>query len=162
MTIEGITYNCAEQFIMRAKAILFRDKSAATAILMATDPVAIKALGDRIRRQKDTIWKGKCFDIALTGAMAKFEQNSDLAEFLLSTNHRTLVEGSPHDPWWGAGVHIFNQNIATMETFPGKNNMGRILEKVRDSLRAALPVAQKPPTSPRPSGTPMETASINP
>lgn len=47
---------------------------------------------------------------------AKFTQNSDLADKLLATGERTIIENSKRDSFWGCG-----------KKGTGKNHLGRIL-----------------------------------
>ena len=57
---------------------------------------------------------------------AKFTQNSELAEKLISTGHALLLEGNGwHDTFWGIDD----------KTGEGENNLGKILMKIRDELR---------------------------
>ncbi len=64
---------------------------------------------------KDSIMK-----IALS---AKFNQNKDLGELLLSTGKKTLIENSPYDKYWGIGSDK-----------SGQNKLGLFLMKVRLQL----------------------------
>ena len=57
---------------------------------------------------------------------AKFTQNAGLAEQLIATGDRELVEGNNwHDTFWGADG----------KTGEGENHLGRILMKIRGELR---------------------------
>ena len=53
--------------------------------------------------------------------LAKFEQNSMLADKLKSTNDSIIVEASPVDFIWGIGMAIDNKNILNQDKWPGKN-----------------------------------------
>src|ERR1043165_7353440 len=48
-TIGGQKFNCAEQWMMYAKALLFADGPAASAILATEDPAEQKRLGQTVR-----------------------------------------------------------------------------------------------------------------
>ena len=54
----------------------------------------------------------------------KFTQHGDLAELLVSTNNRKLVERTVNDDYWGDGGDGM-----------GKNMLGRILMAVRTQLQ---------------------------
>lgn len=60
---------------------------------------------------------------------AKFKQHSDLKKLLLSTGHRVLVENAAPDTYWGVGINSKTGKV-------GYNNLGIILMKVRDKIRA--------------------------
>lgn len=57
--------------------------------------------------------------------MAKFSQNQEIKDVLLSTGEALLVENTTEDYYWGCGT---NGN--------GENWLGRILMETRDILRA--------------------------
>jgi len=57
---------------------------------------------------------------------AKFTQNKNLRDILLSTGTEDLVEASPYDSYWGWGPKK-----------DGKNMLGKILMIIRDELRSA-------------------------
>ena len=58
------------------------------------------------------------------GIYIKCRTHAEVAERLLSTGDRRLVEGSAYDYFWGCG-----------RDRRGYNNYGRILMSVRDKLR---------------------------
>ena len=58
---------------------------------------------------------------------AKFTQNPELAELLISTGDALLLEGNGwHDTYWGIDD----------KTGEGENNLGKILMKIRDELKS--------------------------
>ena len=59
---------------------------------------------------------------------AKFVQNRDLAELLLTTGTAELLEDSATDPFWGVGPNG-----------RGENWLGRVLMEVREELAASGP-----------------------
>lgn len=56
--------------------------------------------------------------------LAKFSQNEEIKQILLSTGNDTIVEDSPIDSYWGWGANR-----------SGENKLGRILMIVRDVLK---------------------------
>ena len=69
--------------------------------------------------------------------LAKFEQNPEAAQALMQTKDSFMVEASP-DMYWGCG---HRPNSPSLYDGPanqrwGRNQLGRILMKVRDLLRA--------------------------
>lgn len=56
--------------------------------------------------------------------LAKFQQNAELRQEILSTGSRVLIEDAIHDPYWGWGAsHV------------GENKLGRVLMAVRHVLQ---------------------------
>jgi N-glycosidase YbiA len=55
---------------------------------------------------------------------AKFEQNPELAQWLLETDEAELIEDSVSEPFWGIGPDGGGQNWA-----------GRILMEIREEMK---------------------------
>jgi predicted NAD-dependent protein-ADP-ribosyltransferase YbiA (DUF1768 family) len=62
-------------------------------------------------------------EIMFNGLLAKFSQNIQLKNLLLSTKNATIIENSPKDYYWGIG-----------KKGTGKNMLGKLLMKVRSEL----------------------------
>ena len=65
---------------------------------------------------------------------SKFEQNDELGKALRETKNRLLVEANPNDPYWGAGVSIYSEDIWDIESWKGQNRLGKMLSDLRDEL----------------------------
>lgn len=102
--VDGVEYNCAEQYMMAAKARTFGDGETLGRIMKATQPRQIKSLGRQVRGFDGKAWDAVKFDAVVDGNMAKFSQNPELKSFLLSTGDAELVEASPVDRIWGVGL----------------------------------------------------------
>src|SRR5262245_20586419 len=96
-TVGEHTFNCAEQYMMHGKALLFEDTKTAAEILAAGHPRQHKALGRKVTPFDDRTWCEHREAIVLAGNRAKFTQNAELLELLLATRGTTLVEASPFD-----------------------------------------------------------------
>jgi ribA/ribD-fused uncharacterized protein len=132
--VDGITFNCCEQFMMYHKAILFGDKEYADEIMKSDDPREQKSLGRKVRNFDDKKWKAKCRDIVKRGNYAKFTQNAHLKDSLLATAGTTLVEASPRDTIWGIGLGAKNPKALNRKTWRGTNWLGQALTEVRDEI----------------------------
>ena len=66
---------------------------------------------------------------------AKFGQNVELQEFLLSTGDAILVEASPYDRISGIGIGCEEAMGGGVEQWRGENLLGCALMQVRDYLR---------------------------
>jgi ribA/ribD-fused uncharacterized protein len=73
-------------------------------------------------------WDYIKFDVMVRACYAKFSQNEDLKQLLLSTGDRPIHEDCP-DKWWGGGPNYPN----------GKDLLGKVLMKVRQMLREESP-----------------------
>ena len=69
--VDGVTYNCAEQYMMHQKAVLFGDDAMATKILKSSDPKEQKALGRMVSNFDPDKWDSECRKIVKAGSMAK-------------------------------------------------------------------------------------------
>lgn len=134
-TVDGIVYNCAEQYMMAEKARIFGDEDTRQRILSETDPEKIKDLGREVRAFDPELWNKQKFDVVKKGNQAKFSQNKALLDFLLGTDTRVLVEASPYDRIWGIGMREDNKDILRPDKWYGTNLLGFALMVVRDELR---------------------------
>ena len=132
--IEGIRYNCAEQYMMAQKAKIFGDEEIFEMILKNEDPKEIKALGRKVRGYDPAVWDENKFSVVYEGSYAKFTQNDDLKEFLLSTDGKILVEASPYDKIWGIGLRQGSEGIEDPKNWKGTNLLGFALTQVRDDI----------------------------
>jgi len=132
--INDITFDCAEQYMMYQKAVLFEDYDTAAKILSIDDPRRQKSLGRTVSNFNPDQWNAVVRDIVFRGNMAKFTQDSDLRETLLRTKGTTLVEASPYDKIWGIGLKESDSRALNRETWQGTNWLGQVLTEVRDSL----------------------------
>ena len=141
--IDGICFNCSEQYMMYAKAKLFGDEEIADKILQAEKPGTQKDLGRKVRGFKAEVWDQHARDIVYRANEAKFTQNENLLKRLFKTQGTTLVEASPVDRIWGIGLTADDPRAQYRQQWRGKNWLGEVLTRLRDDL-----IAKKDP-SPR-------------
>ena len=133
--IDDVKYCCMEQYMMAEKAKLFNDSETLNLIMDETDQKTIKDLGRMVKNFNSNIWDENKYNIVLKGNFAKFSQNNNLKDFLLSTNDSIIVEASPYDKVWGIGMKQDDKNILDVSKWKGKNLLGFALMEVRDMLR---------------------------
>ncbi|VDI02761.1 uncharacterized protein MGAL_10B004852 [Mytilus galloprovincialis] len=133
-TVDGIKFNCAEQFMMYSKAVLFGDEQTAEKILNTSDPRTQKDLGRLVENFDKSLWDDSCSAIVERGNKAKFSQNKELKTTILKTFPKMLVEASPQDKIWGIGLEEKNPLAWDCKTWKGQNLLGKALTKVRDEL----------------------------
>ena len=141
--IDGVEYNCAEQYMMAEKARLFNDQEALDEIMESDDPRHQKALGRLVKNFDEAIWQEdddngypRCWNIVWRGNMAKFSQNQHLLEDLFKTGDAALVEASPFDCIWGVGLRASDPRIKNPDNWRGSNWLGEVLTVVRGFLKA--------------------------
>ena len=133
-TIDEVYYKTAEHYMMAEKAQLF-DESMVEEILNAKTTKEVKALGRKVKNFDDALWSEKSFDVVVAGNMAKFSQNENLKEFLLSTSKKVIVEASPYDKVWGIGLLADDEKALNPVKWNGENKLGFALMVVRDAIK---------------------------
>ena len=134
--VDGIMYNCTEQYMMAEKARVFADEETRAKILAASDPKIIKALGREVKNFSVEKWAPVSKEIVVKGNMHKFAQNIELFQFLHGTGKKILVEASPYDTIWGIGMQESDEGILNPHNWKGYNQLGFALMEVRDALLA--------------------------
>lgn len=132
--INGIEYNCCEQYMMHQKALTFNDTDIASIVMLTSDPKEQKALGRKIKGFNKEAWDKVCVGIVYTGNLAKFIQNKDLKDILLSTGSRILVEASPYDSVWGIAMGEDIPGVENPANWKGLNLLGWSITMVKQQL----------------------------
>ncbi len=132
--VNGVEYNCAEQFMMHSKAIFFSDYDIAEMILREQLPREQKALGRQVKNFRAGDWNRNAKGFVYLGNFAKFYQNAKLMKKLKNTRGTTLVEASPHDKIWGIGLREDDERAKDRKTWLGTNWLGETLTQVREDL----------------------------
>lgn len=132
--VDGVKYNCAEQYMMAQKAKLFNDIESYELIMKEKSPRNHQALGRKIKNFDEEVWKNHREEIVYTANIAKFSQNPELLEMLLRTPDTTFVEASPYDKIWGVGLGEDDPLIDDEKNWKGLNLLGKTLTRVRDDL----------------------------
>lgn len=134
--VGGEKYFTAEQYMMASKARLFGDFETYKKIMEAETPKEYLALGRTVKNFDEKIWNMHKKRIVTEGNMAKFSQNEELKEYILSTEGKILVEASPYDKIWGISVGEEEKDIITNpNNWKGENLLGFSLMVVRETLR---------------------------
>jgi len=127
-TVDGIKYNCGEQYMMHMKALFFKDEETAKMIMQTTRPEKQKELGRSVKYYNDNTWSKVRYELVKKGLREKFSQNKDLKNFLLSYREFIIVEASPYDRIWGIGYDD-RSAINNIKDW-GENLLGRILNEL--------------------------------
>lgn len=126
----GLVYNSAEQAYQYQKATFHHDTRRASRILKETSPYEIMAIAREIKDSPQ--WREKQIEIMTDIIKAKMEQVLPFKELLKSTGSHHLVENS-RNYFWACGC-TYNSDLIFIRNYPGQNNMGKLLEFVRDNF----------------------------
>lgn len=134
--VDGVQYNCSEQYFMKKKQEMFDPSNIALAnqILNEIDPKKIKKYGRQVKNFDNNVWDTCCYEIMKQGIYEKFKQNADINRLLKLTGTKTLVEASPNDRIWGIGLNKANARNIHPSNWQGKNLLGKALMEVRDKI----------------------------
>ena len=129
----GLRFPTAEHFMMHRKALLFGDEAMAEAILNCKRPQEAKRLGRAVRNFDDDVWTAERSNIVFEANLLKFSQHPELRARLLETRGE-IIEASPGDAIWGAGVSEQALIRGGNTRFRGLNLLGKALVLVRARL----------------------------
>jgi len=132
----GITYNCAEQYMMAQKAKVFNDMNTYSLIMNTFDPKKQKSFGRHVKNFSDMEWDKHKLKIVHDANYFKFSQHPELKKLLLSTEDKILVEASPYDKIWGIGLREGNPDCNDPKLWKGLNLLGFAITQVREELKS--------------------------
>lgn len=135
MTIDGVEYNCCEQYMMAEKAKLFGDTAVLAKIMAEKNPERQKSLGREVRGFVEAKWNAIARDVVYKGNYHKFSQNADCRELLKNSGDKVIVEASPTDTIWGIGLSEWDARATDPKRWRGTNWLGECIMKARDTLR---------------------------
>lgn len=141
-TADGVEYPTAEHWMMASKARLFGDFEAEERVLRSAHPRQAKTAGRTVRGFDETFWERERYSVVVEGSVRKFGQHGELREYLLGTNNRVLVEASPLDRVWGAGLSVDDERVRDPRKWKGQNLLGFALMEARSRLlsHAGVPI----------------------
>lgn len=131
----GLLFYNSEQAFMYEKAKFFHDDIIASQILACDNPSVCKSLGRKVRGFDTKKWLTAGYPFMVEINYAKYNQNLQLKELLLSTGDKTIVEASPYDNIWGIGIHWNDDNCLDESKWKGQNLLGKALMEVRKQLK---------------------------
>ena len=138
LNIEGTSYCSIEQYYQAEKAKRHNDLVSLSRILLETDPVLIKRLGKGIQKTlnvREDEENDNNIRVLEKGLSVKFREPR-MKNHLLGTGSKVIAESSGYDLYYGTGKSLYDNDCLNISCFKGKNKMGKLLEKIRDSLKA--------------------------
>lgn len=133
---DGLSFNCAEQYMMYHKAKLFKDDAAAERIMASDKPDEHKQWGREVKNFDAATWNKYAEALVYAGNYLKFTQNPHLFDALMATKGKELVEAADYDVIWGIGLRADDPKAADKNNWQGRNLLGKTLTMLRDDLIA--------------------------
>lgn len=128
---------------MHCKAILFSDHVRAAKILATHNVRKIKDIGRAVDGYNDAVWMNLRPNFAIRGIHAKFSQNEDLKQQMLSdfrAGNRHFIEAAPDDEQWGVLLDQYSPKLSSHRLWKGTNILGLCLDFV--ACRIVLEMGQ--------------------
>jgi hypothetical protein len=135
--VNGTLFNCAEQFMMASKALIFNDMNIYNKVMASSSPKEHKRLGRLVENFDKSKWDKVARSVVYRGNIAKFSQNPRLCSKLVATKGTTLVEAT-FDKIWGIGLKQFDPKAENRTMWLGANWLGETLTLVRDHIMKGI------------------------
>ena len=135
LNIDDWDYSSVEQYLSYKKALLFGSNELAEQLLIIRDERVLKQRVKRLANFDHAKWETEAGDILMTALNAKFSQDDDLRDELLSTGDTAIGEASPHDLLFGIGLSLHNPNAVNASRWRGLNLQEKKLMEVRAILQ---------------------------
>jgi ribA/ribD-fused uncharacterized protein len=155
--VNGRAYATAEQYMMSEKALLFNDLQSYEKIMATSDPAICKHLGRGVKNFDSDKWESAFREIIFHGNLGKLQSDIEIVDALLETGNSILVEASPLDDKYGAGISSNNllNSDGTLKVMPwdwhkkdsgkqAENHLGFVLMGVRDLFRELMRECYRP------------------
>lgn len=123
-TLEDLEWPSVEHYF---QAMKFDDVDYREKIRQAAHPKKARQLGRNRFKKIRKDWAKVKTVVMTRGVYIKCRAHPEIAEQLLSTDKRKLIENSQYDYFWGCG-----------RDRRGENHYGKVLMSVREKLRAEL------------------------
>ena len=120
-TLEDMEWPSVEHYY---QAMKFEDPGYRERIRQADHPKKARKLGRNRLKKRRKDWHQVKATVMTRGVYTKCRAHPDIAQALLATGERTLIENSNYDYFWGCG-----------RDRRGGNMYGKVLMNVRDKLR---------------------------
>lgn len=132
--LNGTKYKTVEHAFQAGKALFFGDMETFKEIVDAPTPDDCSKFGRKVKNFNPDIWNQKSLETMHACLFAKFVQNEKFKQQLLSTKDMIIAEADPDGLFWGTGIAEDDPKIQDPSTWPGENQLGKLLMKVRSDL----------------------------
>lgn len=139
--VDGIEYTSNEQYYMHQKAQTFADTTTAEDVLNEEDPKEQKRICRKFDKRDQTAWNRIRVEVMERGLKAKFDQNPELADFLIKTGNTNILECNRSDSFWGIGMALSNPKVWIRNSWvnTAENKLGKLLMDLRTDLKRSRP-----------------------
>ena len=131
--IDGVAFNCVEQYYQFQRALFARRRDIADQILLCKDPVKMKNLGDQLKTANSEWYDERAIVVMRHGLLAKFSK-PQFKSFLLQLDERKIIEANKFDKFWSCGVSSNDPRINDSGSWPGRNTLGKLLMDIRAEI----------------------------
>lgn len=133
-SINGMNFSCVEQYLALAKASMAKIEALAKKAMDFKDPSDHKRILNQSRNEVREEWEVKAPDIILPAIRAKFQQNEQLANFLIETFPLAIGEAS-RNSMWGIGMQLEHKDVLDSRKWEKHGNLlGNTLVQVRAEM----------------------------
>jgi ribA/ribD-fused uncharacterized protein len=129
-TWKGENFLNSEAAMMWAKCMLHKDFVSAKEVLANQNPSSVKKVGRAMKGFDYKLWGEYKKRIMVGLLLAKFSQNKEYKEYLLSMKGKRFVEASPFDKIWGNGLSKTDPKACMPSKWEGQNLLGDCLDEV--------------------------------
>ena len=102
--------------MMLGKAILHEDWTSGVKIMKTINPKSVKKIGREVKNSvgkwDDKLWNLWKWEVMVLGLILKFGQTPTLRKSILATDEKFMVEASPWDKVWGAGLTTNHADVS--------------------------------------------------
>jgi ribA/ribD-fused uncharacterized protein len=122
--LDGLDWQTVEHYYQAQKFIGTEQEKLVSVIREVQTPMEAATIGrDRTQKLRSD-WEAVKAQVMWKAVLTKFLTHPDIQEILLNTGEELIVEDSPTDYYWGCG-----------QEKTGRNQLGKILMKVRQEIR---------------------------
>ena len=126
---DGVFWKTSEHYYQAQK---FMDSDTKIRIQNAETPKIASTIGRDRNLNLRSDWEEVKQDVMFDAVYYKFKQNKDILQKLLNTGDAKIIEATVKENYWGCGPNN-----------DGQNNYGKILVKVRETLRTEQEEGEK-------------------
>lgn len=137
--LEGHHFSSMEQFLAWKRARVSGKKAPINRALASTNPVICKGILNELRDDNTDKWDEILHEVVMNGLTAKFQQNQELAQFLIDTHPKTLGEASLNKRW-GIGLPLNSPDVLDTSKWAEEGNLlgKKLTQETSSAPRASL------------------------
>ena len=157
ISFENRPYHSVKQALAGEVALYFGDEDRWRSISSTLDDVSYNILPE----EKEEEWSKKMIELLYPLHVLKFKY-PDLQRQLIETKTAILGAYMPDDTVLGIGISINDPKAINYRNWTGKNELGKVIMRIRDEIRATAVNALKPKKKPTVARRPPSVASAMP